>query len=255
MPPPLHHMAAVVRLTGESLAQPVPIGDTRSSRRDDLYGLLRREQAILTSGQPVRSEVSRILDLAQAAYGDVVGVLVGRDDGLLDDLHDRDWSLRDVLRHAIAVELRYAAQIEYSAIRAESDPVAIRPDLLPCDRLSPPEPDFAHSRDGGVVDLLELLGRARATSDARLANIPDAALPRPSLWGTVRTNVRMRLHQMAVHLTESAIQIEKIVGGGGELRAIVRRCCITRGMHERWSAGKERTLLDQSYRALGDGLS
>jgi hypothetical protein len=250
MPPPLRDVAAVVKLTDEALAQPVRIGDSRNSRRDVLYGLVRREQAILTSSPPVRSEVSRILDLAQAAFGDIVGVLIGRDDSLLDNLRDGDWSLRDVLRHAIAVELRYAAQVEYSATRAESDPIEIRPDLLPCDRLSPPEPEFSSSRNGGAVEVLELLGRARAGSDARLANVPDSTLPRPSLWGTVRIDVRMRLHQMAVHLTESAIQIEKIVGGGGELRAIVRRCCITRGMHERWSSPDERAVLDDLYQAL-----
>jgi len=33
------------------------------------------------------------------------------------------------------------------------------------------------------------------------------------------------------HLTvESAIQVEKIIGYGGELRAILRRCCVTRGI-------------------------
>ena len=84
----------------------------------------------------------------------------------------------------------------------------------------------------------------------RLAKVPDAALTRPSLWGTALVDVRLRLHQMAAHLTESAIQTEKIIGTGGELRAIVRRCCITRGMHERWSREEERAVLDESYRAL-----
>ena len=255
MPPPLRDLAAVVKVGDEALTQPVDIGGTRRSRREVLYGVLRREQAILTSDQPARSEASRILDLAQAAYGDVVGVLIGRDDGLLDNLRDGDWTLRDVIRHAIAVELRYAAQVEYSANRAESDPVEIRPDLLPCDRLSPPEPEFASSREGGVVAVLELLGKARASSDVRLRNVPDASLYRPSLWGTVRIDVRMRLHQMAVHLTESAIQIEKIVGGASELRAILRRCCLTRGMHERWSSATERALLDDSYRSLTADLA
>jgi hypothetical protein len=250
MPPPLRELAAVVRLSDEALAQTVEVATSRGSRRDALYGLLRREQAIVASTESARSEVSRILDFAQAAYGDVVGVIVGRDDSLLDTLRDGAWSLRDVLRHTIAVELRYGAQVEYSATRAESDPVNIRPDLLPCDRLSPPEPEFAPSRDGGVLDLLELLGKARASSDARLARVPDSALTRPSVWGTFRVDVRTRLHQVAAHLTESAIQIEKIVGGGAELRVIVRRCCITRGMHERWSPIEERSVLDESYRAL-----
>ena len=250
MPPPLRDLAAVAELGDEALAHRIHIGGNGTSRRDALYGVLRREQAILASAAPSGSEVSRILDLVQAAYGDLVGVLVGRDSGLLDTLRDGDWTLRDVVRHAIAVELRYAAQVEYSATRAESDPVEIPAHLLPCDRRSPPEPEFAESRGGGVVSLLDLLVKARASSDARLANVPESALPRPSMWGTVRIDVRMRLHQMAVHLTESAIQIEKLAGGGGELGAIVRRCCLARGMHERWSPAEDRAALDDSYRAL-----
>ena len=245
MPPPLDALAAVVRLDGDALA-----ADKRSSRRDALYGLLRREQAIAALAQPARSEVSRILDFAQAAYGDVIGVLVGRDDRLLDSARDGEWSLRDVLRHAIAVELRYAAQVEYSASRADTDPIQIPPELLPCDRLSPPESEFGPSRSGGVLQLLRLLGNARTSTDTRLARLPDAALGRPSLWGKQHIDVRMRLHQIAVHLTETAIQIEKIVGIGGELRAIIRRCCITRGVHERWSTAADRAVLDDSYRAL-----
>jgi len=245
MPPPLDALAALVRLDDGALAT-----DERSSRQDTLYGVLRREQAIAASAQPARSEVSRILDFAQAALGDVVGVLIGREDRLLDSARDGEWSLRDVLRHAIAVELRYAAQVEYSASRADTDPIQIPPALLPCDRLSPPDGEFGSSRSGGVLELLQLLGTARTSTDARLARLPDAALGRPSLWGKQQIDVRMRLHQIAVHLTETAIQIEKIVGSGGELRAIIRRCCMTRGMHERWSPPRERTVMDDSYRAL-----
>jgi DinB family protein len=246
MPPPLAELAAVARLDHEA-----PAGDMRSSRRDVLYGLLRHEQAIAASGESsARSEASRILDFAQAAYGDVVGVLVGRDDSFLDTARDGEWSLRDVLRHAVAVELRYAAQVEYSATRLDTDPVAIPPGLLPCDRLSPPNPEFAASRTGGVLELLQLLGQARAESNTRLAKVPAPALTRPSMWGTQLLDVRMRLNQIAVHLTETAIQIEKTVGGGGELRAVIRRCCITRGMHERWSPAEERAVLDDSYHRL-----
>lgn len=246
MPPPLVELAAVARTDDEGL-----VGDKRSSRRDVLYGLLRREQAIFASGQSsIRSEISRILDFAQAAYGDVVGAVVGRDDSLLDTARDGAWTLRDVLRHAMAVELRYAAQVYYSATRAEKDPVQIPASLLPCDRLSPPEPKFAVSRTGGVLQLLQLLGNARASSDTRLAELQDSSLTRSSLWGAHLLDVRMRLHQIAAHLTDTAIQIEKIVGRGGELRAILRRCCITRGSHERWSPAEERTMLDEIYRDL-----
>jgi hypothetical protein len=246
VPPPLGELAAVARLDDGAR-----VADKRNSLRDALYGLLRREQAIAASPQSLaRSEVSRILDFAQAAYGDVAGVLVGQEDRLLDTARDGEWTLRDVLRHAIAVELRYAAQTDYSAARSDTDPVQIPPDLLPCDRLSPPEPGFGASRSGGVLELLQLLGTARASSDARLAKVAESALTRPSMWGTRLLDVRMRLHQIAVHLTETAIQIEKIVGSGAELRAIIRRCCITRGTHERWSSAAERAALDEAYRAL-----
>ena len=182
MPPPLRELAAVARYGDEALAEKVGAAGYRISRRETLYGLLRREQAIVVSAESSpRTEVSRILDFAQAAYGDLVGILVGRDDRLLDSARDGEWSLRDVMRHAIAVELRYAAQIEYSTTRAETDPIGIPPGLLPCDRLSPPEPEFAHSRDGAVVDLLELLGNARAGGDVRLAKVPDSAFARPSV--------------------------------------------------------------------------
>src|SRR5205814_9633758 len=97
MPPPLDALAALVRLDDGALAT-----DERSSRQDTLYGVLRREHAIAASAQPARSEVSRILDFAQAALGDVVGVLIGREDRLLDSARDGEWSLRDGVRHAIA---------------------------------------------------------------------------------------------------------------------------------------------------------
>jgi hypothetical protein len=250
VPPPLRELAAVARLGDAALAESVQIGGVRSSRREAVYGLLRREHEISASGRSSRSEVSRILDFAQAAYGEVVAVTVGRDDSLLDSARDGTWSLRDVMRHAIAVELRYAAQVDYSATRTDEDPVEIRPDLLPCDRLSPPDPEFARSRGGGMLELVELLGKARLLSEARLAKVSDSALMRPSLWGSLRVDVRTRLHQMAAHLSESAVQIEKIVGPAGEGQAIVWRCCIARGMHERWSLAKERALLDESYRDL-----
>jgi len=239
VPPPLAALAAIAD------------AGTTSSRRDALYGLLRREQSIATvGGPPPRSEVSRILDFAQAAYGDLIGVLVGRDDELLDDGRDGEWSLRDLLRHAIAVELRYAAQTFYSAKRAETDPVETPANLLPCDRLSPPDPRFARTRSGGINELLELLGTARSASDGQLAEVSDSTLERPSRWGNRLIDVRMRLHQIAVHLSETAIQVEKIVGASGELRAIVRRCCITRGLHERWSLAEDRATLDDSYRNI-----
>lgn len=251
MPPPLAALGALARLDDHALGQPATAGDLRTERRQLLYELLRREQALAAAESPQRSETSRILDFAQAAHGDLVGLLVGRDDTLLDTARDGEWNLRDILRHAMAVELRYAAQVDYSATRAEGDPVPIKPELLPCDRLSPPEPEYASSRRGGIEELLSLLGRARERTDARLdQRVRDDALTRPSLWGTLEVDVRVRLHQIAAHLVQTTVQIEKIVEARGEARAIVRRCCAVRGSHERWSEKLSRAVLDDFYREL-----
>lgn len=238
MPPPLAALADLLRRpSSEQL-------------HEGLYAILRAEQAVVAS-HAERTEVSRALDLAQAAYGDLVGVVVGREDALLDGARDGEWSLRDLLRHVIAAELRYAAQIDYSATRADGDPVPIPPDRLPCDRLSPPDPAFAGSRDGGIVEVLELVGVARRSTDTRLATLGDETLARPTRWGAHDTDVRTRLHQIGVHLTEAAIQAAKMLADSpGDLRGIVRRLCFIRGLHERWSDSVARGELDRRYAKL-----
>lgn len=254
MPPPLDALAALAQLPDTALTDRVDVGDQEAPRQFVLYDLLRHEQALAAQVQPAtRSEAARILDLVQMAYGDLIGLLVGRADDLLERARDGEWSLRDLLRHAIAVELRYAAQVEWAVTRGDDDPMAIPDERLPCDRLSPPEPDFADSRATGVARLLELLGEARARTDRLLGAMSDAALTRPSMWGQLQMPVRMRLHQAAAHFIEVAIQSEKMPGIGapaGEARRILRRCCAMRGLHERWSETEARTLLDERYRRL-----
>lgn len=254
MPPPLDAVAAIARLSDSALSREVDLGERTAPRRFVLYDLLRGEQDLAVRRRPQRrTEISAILDLPQAAYGELVGLLAGRTDELLDSAHDGEWSLRDLLRHAIAVELRYAAQIEYAATRRDADPLVIPNERLPCDRLAPPEPEFADSRGAGLTRVLELVGEARARSDRCLAALPDAAMERPSLWGTLRMTVRMRSHQIAAHLTEVTLQSEKMLGGdapGSEARRILRRCCAMRGAHELWSDAGARADLDARYCSL-----
>ena len=204
------------------------------------------------TGSAGRGEADRILDLARAAYGELVAVVVGRSAELLDGTRDGDWTLRDVLRHAIAVELRYGAQVEYSATRRADEPLVTPPHRLPCDHLSPPEERFGRSRVAGVDEILGLLGEACVATDDRAAAIPADALERPSMWGTRELTVRMRLHQIAAHLCESVIQIEKCLVNEppSEARRILRHAAAIRGSHERWSAPDRRAELDARYRIL-----
>lgn len=88
---------------------------------------------------------------------------------------------------------------------------------------------------------------------ARLADVPDTALARPSLWTKFQMTVRMRAHQVAAHLSEVAVQAEKMLSDtprGSEGRRILRRCCVMRGAHERWSDPEGRAWLDARYEAL-----
>jgi hypothetical protein len=250
--PPLEALARIAGRADADLHRELRVGDERHTPHFFLYDLLRREQALAAGSQPARSETARILDFAQAAYGDLAGLLVGRDDALLESVRDGEWTLRDILRHAIAVELRYAAQVEWSAGRRDDEPLAVPDSRLPCDRLSPPDDGFGESRTGGIVRMVELLGMARARTDAQLASLSDGTLGRPSLWGTYEMDVRRRLHQIAAHLTETAVQIEKAlsVEGDFEARRIVRRCAMVRGLHERWTEADARSALDERYRAL-----
>ena len=252
VPPPLAALARIARLADADLHRPVPVGGERNTPQFFLYDQLRREQALAVETQPARSESARILDFAQAAYGDLIGALVGHDDAILDSARDAEWTLRDILRHAIAVELRYAAQVQWSAGRRDDEPLAIPESRLPCDRLSPPEAEFGESRTAGIIRILELLGSARARSDAQLAPLADDALTRPSLWGTYEMDVRRRVNQIAAHLTETTVQIEKLLSVRGDLegRRIVRRCAMVRGLHERWSDAGPRSALDERYRLI-----
>jgi len=252
VPAPLDALARIARLSDADLHQRVRASGEQNTLQFFLYDQLRREQAVAAGTRPARSETQRILDFAQAAYGDLAGVLIGREDALLDSLRDGEWTMRDILRHAIAVELRYAAQVDWSATRRDDDPLAIPESRLPCDRLSPPEPEFAESRSAGIDHVVELLGRARTRGDAQLASLVDDALDRPSVWGTYVMDVRRRLHQIAAHLTETALQLEKLLPAEGDLEArrIIRRCALVRGLHERWSEPGARSALDDGYRRL-----
>jgi len=200
-----------------------------------LYAALRREQrALVESLLSPAGEPAQILSFAQSAYEELVAFLAGRD--VLDSARDGDWTPRDLLRHAIAVEIRYRAQVHWSARRLDQDPVAIPADRLPCDRLNPPEVESADTRTAEMAALLERLGVERRRTDADLVTIPPAALNRPSVWGTAEVDVRERMHQIGVHLVEVLVQSEKMLGSREtEARRIARRIAATRGMHVRAS--------------------
>lgn len=213
--------------------------DRQTRVRYALYRSLEEEQEALVRARAEwePTEAERILALAQRAFGDLRGLLVGIDEQLLDRAPaEGQWPLRLVLRHALTVEKRYAAQVVYSAHRREEEPVAIPPDRLPHED----DADVA----GDIARILDRFATFRAQTDALCGALPAAAMARPALWGGFEVDVRFRLHRFASHIVEHTIQCEKTLDALGsapsEARRIVRRISTTRGELE--ASGDAETL-------------
>jgi len=197
-----------------------------------LYHALEEEQRAVIAAPPGATESARILGLAQGAFGDLRGLLAGLGGDRLDRLPaPGEWSLRETLAHAIAVERSYRTNVAYSIERLQSEPV-----LMPADRRPTPDPaDTA----GDPLEILARFSARRAETDDAFSAIPEAALARPTVWGGVEIDVRFRLHRFASHILQHIYQCEKtirVLGAfGGDARAICRRIGATRGLHERRS--------------------
>jgi hypothetical protein len=196
----------------------------RDRPMDVRYALYRtledaQEAHVLVGARP-HPESRRILAFAQRAFGDLRGLLTGLPADLLDrPPGEGEWPVREVLRHVLLVERRYAIQTLHAVERAEADPVRIPEDRLP--------PAARMDVTGGIRDILARIGQARAETDRRLGDLVPAALTRPTVWAQHDVDVRFRLHRFAAHLVEHTIQCEKALAALGwrapEGRRIARR--------------------------------
>jgi uncharacterized damage-inducible protein DinB len=220
-------MADFVSLSDRALDEPWIWRGKQALVRDALYRSLEEEQHALAAARldGERPEAERILALAQRAFGDLCGLLVGQEDRLLDASPGSDsWSVRQVLKHLLYVERSYAARTMYGAHRPDSDPVEMPESRRPRDD----ESDAA----GGFARIIDRFAVLRAQSDALLGALPEATLTRPTIWDDQQVDVRFRLHRFASHLIEHTIQCERAFDAlgapQGEARAIVRRIWATR---------------------------
>lgn len=204
---------------------------------------------------PDGDEASRILTLAQIAFGRLRGLLAAIDDNLLDPAPaEGEWSLRETLAHAIGVERSYRANTQHALVRRDDEPLT-----LPADRR--PKPDPADT-SGGVLDIVAAFAARRAETDAALAGLDARQLVRPSQWGPYEVphqiNVRFRLHRFASHIIEHTVQCEKAIGSLGvtlnDPRAVVRAIGATRGAHERRSTRTALNALDAALIARADAV-
>lgn len=222
-------------LDAEALGRKWTWRDGTIDVRYALYRTLEEAQDAYTSvAAGPHPESRRILALAQRAFGDLSGLLVGLPAELLDRVaREGEWPLREVLRHVVAVERRYALQTLYAIERTDADPMRIPEDPLPTAAQLDPS--------GDVTVLLGRLASARQETNRRLDDVAPAAMTRPSLWVNWQIDVRFRLHRFAAHLVEHTVQCEKILAALGwgqtEGRRIVRR--VTAALAELEALGRE----------------
>ena len=213
-------VAGFAALDEAALARPWSWRDGQMHVRYALYRTLEDAQEVLVRVADGRlPESRRILALAQRAFGDLRGLLAGLAPDLLDKApRSGEWPVREILRHMLTVERRYALQTIYALERAESEPMRI-----PDDRLSA----AAQIDMSGDLDaLLATLGEARAETNRRLGDVAPEAMTRPTVWVHYQIDVRFRLHRFAAHVVEHTIQCEKALVDVGwrqtEGRRIVR---------------------------------
>lgn len=211
----------VAALGEEELGRPWLFRDRPMDVRYALYRTLEdaQERYVEVAARP-HPESRRILSLAERAFGDLRGLLVGLPADLLDRKpREGEWPLRETLRHVLVVERRYALQTIYAIERGDFDSVRIPDDRLPI----PAQMDV--SGDTGAI--LGRIALARAETNRRLGDVAPAAMTRPTAWVHYDVDVRFRLHRFAAHIVEHTIQCEKTLGALGwratEGRRIARR--------------------------------
>lgn len=210
------------------------------------FALLRLEQGAVAASAPAETEAARLVDVAQAAFGDLRGLLAGiREEDLERSPGEGQWSLREVYGHVLGVERRYAEQISYALSRSDEDPVYIRP---ASDSAAPPEDTL-----GGPADLIRRLADARRLS-LPFRELTAAELVRPTRWAGHDVDVRFRLKRFAEHLIEHTIHCQKQLAALGvaptEAGELVRRLSLLRGQHELRTSPSELDRLDAEEEAL-----
>jgi hypothetical protein len=226
-----------------ALARPFTYRDKAMDVRYALFRTLEDAQEVLVrvAAQP-HPESRRILSLAQRAFGDLRGLLIGAPADLLDRTpREGEWPLRDTLRHILVVERRYALQTKWAMERRDSDPMRIADGRLP----TPAQIDVT----GGFREILARIGEARAESNRWLHDVVPAAMTRPTQWVHYDIDVRFRLHRFAAHLVEHTIQCEKTLAALGwrptEGRRIARQLAALLGEIEGLGAVAETRDLEE----------
>ncbi len=220
-------LARLAELDDAAMGHPWTWRDGQMEVRHAFYRTLEdAQEALVPVATAPHPEPRRILALAQRAFGDLRGLMIGLPADLLDRApRAGEWPLREVLRHMLVMEHRYEMQTSYAVERADADPMRISADRLA----------VAEKVDvgGDATAVLGRLGAARAETARRLVGLGPAAMTRPTGWVHYQVDVRFRLHRFAAHVVEHTIQCEKTLDALGwqatEGRRIGRRIAAALG--------------------------
>lgn len=193
-----------------------------------------------------QTDAQRILALAMESRGELRSIVLGVPDEHVDRAPaPEEWTVRQTLEHAHAVDRRYMMGIEYAVERAHS------PIELPLQRPSSgmPAPAGDGSLSGGLASILAELHMTRDEVVARLCGITDADLSAPSMYGGHQVDVRYRLHVLAAHEREHTGQVARTLRALGfqqtEAQMILGQAEVARGSIEGMFIGIPDQLLTQ----------
>lgn len=240
-------LAVLARFPDTAMALPWAWRDTGEvlEVRDAFHRTLEAEyeQAALVQAAGRLTEPAVAMVAADRALGDLLGLLAGQPDDILDvEPLAGEWALRKVLHHALEVELSFACNTRWAVERADTD------SLRPSDELR--ERESTAPAEGSVDEIMRRLIAARTATTRFAATLQPAQLTRPTIWASHDVDVRFRLHRFASHLTEHTIQVEKVLHAlnrdPAEARQMVRAIWSARAAHERHSAMEDVARLDHA---------
>ena len=152
------------------------------------------------------TEAQRILAQVHEAYRDLTGALAGTSEAEIDAKPpDEQWTLREVLAHALETETGFIAAIELAldAVRSGKESVA---DEAAWRAKRRPAEDPGGSR----ADALNALFRSHVAILRSLDSVADPELATPSwFWEDKGYPIRFRMHRFEEHLRQHTIQVDK----------------------------------------------
>ena len=238
-------MAALAVLPDSAMAAPWtwrPDGEVLEVR-DVLHRSLEAELAQLATSGSVGPWPEPVIAMAEAdrALGDLLGLLAGQPDEILDvEAAPGEWSLRAVLHHTLETELSFASNTRWAVTRRDADPLLIPEELR--------DSKSKASAEGTVRDLAARMQSARDATDDFVEKLAPAQLELPTSSAGHSVDVRFRLHRFASHLTEHTVQVEKVLHALGrdpaEARQMARATSAARGAHRRRSSPADLRRLD-----------